>query len=234
MNFLKQRFSSSSQVNNLMNSLKEIYTAEQSEAFAGTKVYGIQFLEFIDESNPELHDYLSKIFDIGKKIYQDLEASLPERANISSEFLPMKQNQSDFNKLRKQKQSIESRYEANKQAVNQKKDILERLEKSNGSPSEISKAKAQLNNAETTLKLTVSSLVRFNNVFDAEEQSYMKRVYELISKPLEKWAESEIKQNETTVENSKTLLENIEALNYKIEPDHELQKLLESLEEELK
>ena len=232
MNFFR-RFFSSPEVNDLISSMNDIKNAEDSIVLAGKQLYSLQFLEFINDSNNCFHDSLSSIFDIGKKMFSIYESSTPERANIPTKLVPIKEKQATFNKLRKQKSSFESKTASCKQNLKEKEEYLNKLKNDNATQDEIKKAIAQVKRAESEEKGALYVMVEFNKTFDQEELTYIKSVDDLLIEPLEEWTSSEIKQMSNFSKEAENYLNVVDTIRNEIEPDPELQKLLQKLNEEL-
>lgn len=213
-----------------MNSIKN---AEDSIVFAGRQLYGLQFLEFINETDNCFHDSLSNIFDIGKKMFLIFENSIPERINISAKLNPIKEKQSAFNKFRKQKSAFEAKTASCKQNLKEKQEYLNQLINENASQDEIKKANIQVKRAESDERGALYVMIEFNKTFDQEELKYTKIVDDLLIDPLIEWAESEVKQINSFTEEAGNYLKVANEIKNDIEPDLELQHLLQKLNEEL-
>ena len=195
MNFLRKLFTSP-EVSDLISSMNSITDAEKSIAFVGKQVYGLQFLEYINDTNHDFHDTLSNIFDIGKEMFLIFDKSIPERLNIPSKLSPIKEKQSAFNKLRKQKSAFEAKLAVCRKNLKEKEEFLQKLIDEKAPQDEINKANTQVKRAESEQKGALFVMVEFSKTFDQEEIVYMKAVYDLLIDPLIEWAESESKQIE--------------------------------------
>lgn len=232
MNFLRRIFTSP-EVNDLISSMNGIKNSEDSVVFAGRQLYSLQFLEFINDSNNRFHDSLSSIFDIGKKMITTFENSIPERIKIPSKLNPLKEQQSIFNKFRKQKSSFEAKTASCKQNLKEKKEYLDRLTKENATQEEIKKATTQVKRAESDERSALYVMVEFNKTFDQEEEKYTKIVDDLLINPLIEWAESEAKQIDNFSKEANDYLKVAKEIKNDDDPDLELQHLLQKLNEEL-
>ncbi|KAK8847962.1 hypothetical protein M9Y10_019013 [Tritrichomonas musculus] len=232
MNFLRRLFTSP-EVSDLISALNGIKNAEDSIVFAGKQVYGLQFLEFINDLNINFHDSLSQVFDIGKKMCTIFENSIPERNDIPNKLLPIKEKQAAFNKLRKQKSSLKAKAEACKQNFIEKLKYLHKLESEGGTSEEIKKAKIQVNRAESEEKGALYVMVEFSKIYDQEEIVYMKTIYDILTEPLDEWAMSETKQLSSFSNEATNYLTASSTINCETDPDPELLQLLQKLNEEL-